>query len=412
VLALLLLPLVRRLGGSAKEATWAYLALHAMPVYALGSFYTSTDVVMTTAWVAATLAAVALVQGEHRAWWWFGLACGLGFLAKFPIVLVLPTLIPLLATRRGRAELTTATPWLAAACALALTAPVWMWGAKHGWVNVAFQLSGRHTDPVELTLAYVAEFIGANLLLASPPVAVALAVAWLRRLRRSDAAWAVVLISAAAPLAIFGLLALRGRVGAHWGAPGLVMAMVVLALDSGRWRRWWVVSGAAVTAVLVTAVVVIVTVPERLADVEWSYRGRPHRISTRKLEAAIGNHEVLAAIQERLRPGEVVASESYTTVHLMAFLSRGTLPTRLAHVKPGKHGLASLYWYSPTELAGMDALFVTTKHQVDAALRAIFHEVRVEPPIRIVRDGHVVRELRVLRCRDLHTPGPAFTRLR
>ncbi len=411
LLAVLLLPLVRRLGGRVRDATWAYLALHAMPVYALGAFYTSTDVVMTTAWVGATLAAVALVQGNRRGWWWFGLACGLGFLAKFPITLVLPVVIPVLATRHGRADLARPTPWLAGAGALALTAPVWIWGTRHDWVNIGFQLAGRHTDPPDLTLTYLIEFIGANLLLASPPVAVALMAAWFRRVRNADRAWMVLLISAAAPLLVFGLLALRGRVGAHWGAPGLVVAMVVLALDRGRWRRWWIVAGAVLTALIVTAVVTLVSIPEKIADVEWSYHGRPHRISTRKLEAVIGNREVLSAIQQRIRPGEVMASESYTTVHLMAFLSGGTLPTRLAHVKPGKHGLASLYWYTPEELEGIDVLFITKKQQVDGPLREIFHEVSEEAPIRIVRDGRVVRELRVLRCLDLHTPHPAFTRL-
>ena len=412
LLAFLLLPLIRRLGGGTRDAAWTYLALHAMPLYFLGAFYTSTDVVMTTAWVAATLAAVALVQHEDRGWWWFGLACGLGFLSKFPIVLVLPVLLPVVLAPSGWSRLRSVAPWLAGAASVALTAPVWIWGARHGWDNIAFQAAGRHTDPLQLSLAPVGEFIGANLLLATPPLAVALVIAWIRRWRQRDRAWSVVLISAAAPLVSFALVALRGRVGAHWGAPGLVVAMVILVLDRGAWRRWWMRSGIVLCALLVATAIAVVLLPERLSQAEWSYRGRPHRISTRKLEAVIGNREVAQAIEERLRPGEVMASESYTTVHLMAFLSGGALESRLAHVKPGKHGLASLYWYPPDDLLGIDVLFVTRKRQVDDALRDIFSEVHEEAPIQVVRNGRVVRELRVLRCRDLHTPYPAFTRLR
>ena len=44
-------------------------------------------------------------------------------------------------------------------------------------------------------------------------------------------------------------------------------------------------------------------------------------------------------------------------------------------------------------------------------LAEIFTEVEEQPPIEIVRQGRVVRSLRVLQCRDLQEPAPAFTRL-
>ncbi|RMF77539.1 MAG: hypothetical protein D6739_12655, partial [Nitrospirae bacterium] len=72
LLGLFLLGLVRRLGGGPREAAWAYLVLHAMPLVFLGSFYASTDIAMTAAYVAAAWAAAALAQGERRAWWGFG----------------------------------------------------------------------------------------------------------------------------------------------------------------------------------------------------------------------------------------------------------------------------------------------------------------------------------------------------
>ena len=88
LLAAFLPPLMQRLGGTTRHAFHAYLLMHAMPVFLFGGFYASTDNVMITAFVGATWAAVAISQGERRAWWGFGLACGLGFLGKFPVVLV------------------------------------------------------------------------------------------------------------------------------------------------------------------------------------------------------------------------------------------------------------------------------------------------------------------------------------
>jgi hypothetical protein len=159
------------------------------------------------------------------------------------------------------------------------------------------------------------------------------------------------------------------------------------------------------------AAVGIVLSPERLLAVEWSYRGQPNRINTRALAELIGNREVVDRIQALRRPDELVASESYSDVHLYAFLSGGTLPTRLANIRGGKHGLASLYWYRPGELAGRDMLFVTDREGQQKVLRGLFAEVRVEPPIEVVRDGEVVRRVLLYRCRTLLRPEGAFTRL-
>ncbi len=127
--------------------------------------------------------------------------------------------------------------------------------------------------------------------------------------------------------------------------------------------------------------------------------------------AAVANDEIVAEVKRRLRPGEMMASESYTDVHLFAFLSGGTLPTRLAWVNRGVHGLASLYWYTPEELRGRDFLFVTERDGLQATLCERFASVTQEPPLVITRDGRAVRTVFFLRCRDLLHPEGTFTRL-
>jgi len=126
---------------------------------------------------------------------------------------------------------------------------------------------------------------------------------------------------------------------------------------------------------------------------------------------AVGNEEIVTEIERRLRPGELVASESYTDVHLFAFLSGGTLPTRLARVRGGAHGLASLYWYRPEELVNKSFLFVTEREGLLAPLSEIFTEVTEERPFLVERGGREVRRVLLLRCRLLRHPEGTFTRL-
>ncbi len=409
---LLLGPLCRRLGGSDRQAAAVYLLLHAMPLYFLGSFYCSTDVVMAAAYLAATVAAVALAQGCRRAWWGFWLAIGLGFLAKMPVVLVIPALLPVLLRRRLRQQLNLRpVEALAPIVAGLLTAPVWIWGWQHDWDNLVFQLHGRH-QAGGLTLTYLAELLAACLLLATPLLAAAMVGSgWAIRRKWRSEPWAVLLVATVMPLLLFGLISLSTRVGGHWCAPTLVLGIVLLVMVPFRGRRWLVIPGAVLGLALSLAVVTVAARPELLLGLHWSYGGRAHRINTKKIAAAIGNEQIAAAVARTRYEDELVASESYSTVHLLAFLSKGALPTRLAHVKPGKHGLASLYWHQPDRLAGCNLLFVTEKHQVDDPLRRLFGEVHELPPIEIRRHGELVRTVRLLRCRDLRAPKPAFSRL-
>jgi hypothetical protein len=412
IIALGLLGIVRRLGGSAREAGLGYLVLHGTPLAFLGSAYASTDIAMIAAYTLATWAAMAVADGDRRGWWGFGLAVGLGFLAKFTMVLALGAIVAAVLWGRGRQHLSSATPYLAAALSIALTSPVWIWAARHDWDNILFQLVGRHRDS-GLTLKFLGEFLAGNLLLLSPLLAIALAIAWTHARRRNEPGWRVATVSAVTPLVFFGVLALGSRMAPHWGAGGAVVAVALLVVQPFRGRRALAASGVALGLAIVAAGLTAVALPERLLELEWSYSGRPHRVNTSAAADLIGNREITEAVAARLRPGELVVSSSYTTTHLLAYLSNGRLPTRLANINRGRHGLASLYWYEPAELVGRDLLFVAHDRlrEFDEPLEEIFAEVVEEPPIEIRRDGRLIRSFRVLRCRDLRQPVPSMTRL-
>jgi len=409
LIALTLLPVVRRLGGDFREAGVAYLLLHGTPLVFLGSSYASTDVAMIAAYTLATWAAMAVADGDRRGWWGFGLAIGLGFLAKFPMVLALTAIGAAVIWGEGRRHLKCATPYLAASLAFVCTTPVWIWAVQNNWDNILFQLEGRHRS-AGFTLKYLGEYLGANLLLLSPTFAIALGAAWRIGRRRPEPVWRVAVVSAVTPLAFFGLLALRSRMSPHWGAPGLVVAVAMLVMLNFRFKRGLVISGMVVGLVLSATALAIVAWPEQVLEIQWTTSGRAR---TSSAAAIIGNEEIAREVAARLEPGEIMASSSYTNVHLLGFLSGGELETRLANVNIGLHGLASLYWYEPEDLVGRSFLFIGAQDPATVlpGLEAIFTEVTVQPPIEIVRQGRVVRTMHVIRCRNLGEPVPVFTRI-
>ena len=416
---LFLLPMVRRLGGTARDAALVYLLLHAQPIFALGFSYTSTDVVMGTAYLGAIWAAVAVAQGHRLAWWGLGVALGIGFLAKFSVVVAfLPAAVALLSPN-ARADLKTATPWAAALLAAFLTAPVWIWGARHDWDNIVFQLSGRHS-PEGVGFKYLFEFIGANLLLASPILAVLLVGSCWPAWKRKDPKWKVAVAGAVAPFLFFGFVSLRTRVGAHWGGPGLMMMTVLLVLTGFGGRRMRKI-GAIVGFSITGLVLVLALLAPLFLSFEWEYKARPEKISSEKLARAFGTDRLVDGVRLRrdrwareinVPPESIyVGSESYTKTHLSAFVSQGELASRFLHIKGGKHGLASLYWYPPEDFEGRRILFFTENPGQEEKLRQRFRRVETEPPLVIPIGEAGQRTLIVARCEDPLNPRPFLTRL-
>jgi len=404
-IGILLLPLARRLGGDIREAATAYLVLHATPIFFLGSAYVSTDVMMAAWYVGAAWAAVAIAQGETRAWWGFGLCAGLGFMSKFPMVAVLLGLLPLLWMPQVRAQLRTPTPWLAGVFALVLTTPVWIWGAQHEWANILFQF--RRVPEAGITLKYLLEFLGANLGLSSL-VGVAFVIAWWKSRHRKEPGWVAFRWVAAAPLILFSLFALRGRVAAHWGAPTLMLSGLMLAFHPFRGWKAWTIAGGAITVTLVAVALAIVSSPAPLiARASTAESGLLAKIPVRELEAILGYQETVSALRAQLRPGELVASESYSMVHTLSFVSGGTLPIHLAILNRGNHGLSALYWHPPEYFEGVNLIWVTARPKTRAALEGMCAEVQDLEPVRIYEQGVLVREISLYRCLDAR-PAPGI----
>src|SRR5262249_22718604 len=160
--------------------------------------------------------------------------------------------------------------------------PVWIWAALHHGDNLLFQLAERHSAR-GFHPAYLLEFLLANLVLATPPLTVALVLAWEIAWRRSEPAGRALCAGAAAPIVLFGAVGLFERIGPHWSGPGLMVATAPLALLPFLWKRalvaWGIGTGIVINALLMSALMF----PERWMRLDWSYPGYPKHIATSQL---------------------------------------------------------------------------------------------------------------------------------
>ncbi len=115
-----------------------------MPIFALGSSLMTIDSPYCCLWGWALVAGYhALSRQSLGAWLVVGLLVVAGILAKYTMVLWLPSLaLFLLISRAHRPQLLRPGPWLAGGVAALCCVPILIWNLQHGWVTF-YHVSGQ-----------------------------------------------------------------------------------------------------------------------------------------------------------------------------------------------------------------------------------------------------------------------------
>jgi len=160
---------------------------------------------------AAFLWALSKVDETQSGHWWLavGVAGGLALLSKYTaFFLGVGALAWIVFVPSARRWLLSPWPYLGAALAFAIFAPNLIWNAKHHWMTFAFQFGRVGTG--HFTLRFLAEFIGAQLLLATPFILVCGAMGLFRK-------QTALLTSIVVPsVAYFAIHSLHDRVQGNW----------------------------------------------------------------------------------------------------------------------------------------------------------------------------------------------------
>jgi len=161
---------------SERAALEAALLFSLMPMIGIETLVATPDAPAITA-SACLLLFMARIAEEGRGPLWLaaGVAAGCALVSKYTgFFLGVGILFWLAVVPKERRWFHSLWPYLGAALAVAMFAPVVVWNAQHGWISFAAQF-GR-IGAGGFALRYLLEFLGAQLGLASPFIAV-LAVA-------------------------------------------------------------------------------------------------------------------------------------------------------------------------------------------------------------------------------------------
>ena len=194
-----------------------------------------------------------------RLWLLAGIGFGVAGLSKYSAALTVAGLGAFLALApRQRRWLRHPVPYVAAALAAAMIAPVFLWNAKHGWVSFAFQ--GARGAPAAFRPVQGLQMAFGEAVYLFPWLFAALVAgqfAGFRRVRRNER-WLFLLCLALPPIVVFTLTPFWGGRGLpQWTMPGWLFAFPLLgswvkerALSRQTLRAWGLVSAGSLAAVV------------------------------------------------------------------------------------------------------------------------------------------------------------------
>ena len=384
-----------------ESGLWAAVTLNLAPVFGVttGS-WVLPDGPLTAAMLACAvcLARVLFVPNTRPAGYWIaaGMLAGLALLSKLHGAFLISGVALFLTTNsNSRRWLAQPWPYLAAATALLVFAPVLIWNANHDWVSFVYQ-GGRATLTGLRPWGPLIAVAGQSLFIA-PWIWVPLVASWIATIRadRSDPKVWFLSCLAVGPIAVFTLVPLwtSGPIMFHWAAPGYLMLFPFLGAAVSRRLPQHARSVQTWLTLAATALCAILLLVGTELRFDWLGSLFPQRLNLQSslmdgsdwsnLRAALGKQGLLAA------PNVFVTGTKWNVTGKADYAVGGLIPALCLCAEPKQYGVVHPY----QRYAGWDGVIVApglTRSRVDELYGSSFDDIEDLGPLVLTQYGHVI----------------------
>jgi hypothetical protein len=410
-----------------------------VPMFIAGSFLMTIDPPYFFCWAGATLcAAWAIFRGRQWAWALAGVFVGIGFLAKYAMMLWWGCLlVAMLMDPSSRKRLRWRAVLGGVAISLLFTIPVIAWNVRHGWVSVAHVARQTGASDPGRFRGNTLEFIGSQAGAIGPTMSVimigAVVYALRRRTRDTDPRGREMLFLAAIGLAFWSLNLLDSlftKVQVNWPAPAYFTLTILTAYflstrlrSAETWRPWrgwlWatVVIGLAFMPLARDSSIIFPLVRPLTATVNRVAGRTVMDLSNLDLMERLRGWEELGRAVTREREGlggderTFVLCDDYQQTAATAFYVRGQPRTYCAGPYFGKRLSQYDMWpdrrlHDNPELLGKNAVYVGKGGELPEEVSEAFARVERLAPIPVVVRGVEIKSFKLWRCRDFQGMKP------
>lgn len=400
---------------SSRPGALAVLGLQMTPLFWAGSLLMTIDPPFLVLWVVALLLLHrCAVGGSGAAWILAGAAVGLGLLAKYSMLFVVPGLaLYLWRAPEARRWLRHPSLYVGAVVALVVFTPVIVWNTRHAWVSAQHVLSqGRGGG---LTWRYLVEFVASQFGVLTPVVAGILSWgAWfgLREgLGRGREPYRFLMAFAMPIVVFYVLLALQGKVQANWAAAAYPpLALVAAGALLERRNRLGAVRRRAQRILLITAgsLALAGSVLGHATD----FLGLPSTLDpTTRLKGWRELGAAVSTVREGMPAPDrtFLISDRYQITSELAFYVSGGPPAY--NLNLGRRLNQYDFWEGPNSRIGWDGIYVQEGlEELDARVAGAFERTDGPFVVEVRRRGRVVRTFGLYRgygFRGVTDPIPA-----
>ena len=382
---------------SETDALLAALIFNLMPMIGVEALVATPDAPVIAAAAFLLLALVKIEQTRRGTWWiGVGLAAGVGLLSKYTAFFLGAGILAWLAfVPKQRRWFLSPWPYFGGALALLMFAPVVLWNAGHDWISFAAQF-GR-VGAGGFTLRFLGEFLGGQLLLATPFIAI-LGVAGIMVAARSRQSGLALLVAMVVPAAVYFLWhSLHDRVQGNWPSflyPAFALAVAAAwgAISTGGVSR--LMRATKAVALPVATLILVAVYAQALWGVVPRVRDPISRLLAFEMKPVADEIETLRA---RVQANAVVTT-SYALTGWFSFY----LPTHPPVVQLDERFRYVNEPAPPRDLFEGPLLYVTEMRNDQAALVASrFREVMPLAHIARVRNGATIDRYTVYRVSGL-----------
>jgi hypothetical protein len=355
--------------------------------------------------------------------WWIlaGVLAGGALLSKYTaIFLAIGGVLVLLSDQKMRRQLLRPGPWVGVLAAGVTFLPVLLWNYGNDFESFRFQTAGRWNN-AEFGLRWFGQFVGGQLLVLNPPIAVGIVLAtwWLIRRRWASDIRVRWVLAFGLPMPLFLLgTSLFVQVKINWLAPVIPVLLLALPL-------WWIhadiaqrhpiatrrlARGAVAYGALLLLAPLVILFPQRKGTTwtgwqEIAGRAEHWEEEIDDADGIEGNVFFFAADYR-----DAAQLTRHLRLSFPEFDDGEQLEPTLAQNVTGLVALQFDHWENPRDRIGQDAIFVLPRPEQREGfvnrVRDCFEAIERVDRVEIRRLGILVLTADIFRVPRLSRPDP------